>query len=412
VKKTALLMAGVWCSTAWTQTPHGDAFERVQRIFDARCISCHSSLEAPGNLSLERGRSYRHLVNVPSDGEPSMRRVAPNDVVNSYLYRKIVQDPEKFPFKGDPMPLGEEPLSVDEINTIAAWIHSFPQDVWGGERQAVTAMDKADEPVETFLATQLINLPTTRVLGNKTAEFRILHRFGLINGSGGNTFGSFFGLDNGANTSLNLSIALRDNVDLLIRRTGVNKDFEIGVKYVPLPQRSYRPWSVGFFASLDWISRDDVQAANRLSPNFQILASAKVHPRLSLLVVPTFAFRSNHNDPIIRNGSIYKDTRYTMALGLGTQYEFMPNTALTAEYIPRLDGYKGIAGADDRRFNTWSVGLAYKIRLHVFQVLLSNSQVLHTTQYVAGSSATASSKLWDGGANFHFGFNIIRQFKW
>lgn len=412
MKITVALIISVWSASAWAQTPHGEAFERVQRIFDARCITCHSSLEAPGNLSLERGRSYRYLVNVPSDGEPSMRRVAPNDIVNSYLYRKIVQDPEKFPFKDDPMPLGEEPLSVDEIHTIAAWIQSFPQEVWGGTQKAAAAIDKTNEVTESFLATQLINLPTTRVLGDQTAEFRILHRFGLINGNGGNTYGSFFGLDNGANTSLNLSIALRDNVDVLIRRTGVNKDFEFAIKYVPLQPRTYRPWSVGLFASIDWISRDDVQAANRVSPNLQILTSVKVHPRLSLLAVPTFAFRANHNDPIVRNGSILKDTRYTMALGLGTQYEFHPNTALTVEYIPRLDGYKGIADADDRRFNTWSVGLAYKIRLHVFQVLLSNSQVIHTTQYVAGSSATRSSDLWDGGANFHFGFNIIRQFKW
>jgi hypothetical protein len=103
-----------------------------------------------------------------------------------------------------------------------------------------------------------------------------------------------------------------------------------------------------------------------------------------------------------------------MTVGIGFQYNALPNTAITGEYIPRVSGYKGNHFAGDRRYNTWAVGLAYKIRLHVFQVLLSNSQSIHTTQYLPGSpdKAVPIGKWFEKGPSFHFGFNIFRQFKW
>lgn len=408
--------------SSWAQeNTHSEKFIRAQSLFDTKCITCHNSEDLTGGLSLETGVSYKNLVNVASGEDPTLKRIEPNNPEASYLYRKIMRDPMNLPFKEEGMPLDDDKLSDEEIGIIRDWIRSFPKEIWGESKPMSSHVTStADDLSDNFLATQLIALPTTNVLGTKTAEFRILHRFGSINGGGRghHTLGSFFGLDNGAITSINLSMGLNRNTDLLIRRSGENKDIEIAVKYVPIEQSARLPVSLGIYGGLNWISRSDVDARNRVSPLIQILAGSKINEKLSVLVVPTLVFRSNHQREIIKqvNDSTYRyrDTRTTFAVGLGAQYSFIKNAALTGEYIPRISGYKGNGFAGDQRYHTWSMGLAYKIRLHVFQVLISNNQSIHTSQYVPGSpdKAVAIGKWFEKGPSFHFGFNIYRQFKW
>lgn len=396
---------------------HNDIFQKAQSLFNSKCITCHNSEDLAAGMSLESGMSYRSLVNVASGEDPALKRIEPNNPEASYLYRKIMRDPVHLPFKEEGMPLDDDKLSDEEIGIIREWITSFPKYIWG---ESKTASSSAPESAATeFLATQLIALPTTNVLGSRTAEFRILHRFASINGGGHHTLGSFFGLDNGAITSINLSMGLNRNTDVLIRRSGENKDIEMAVKYVAFRQSETFPVSLGIYAGLNWISRADIHARNRLSPLVQVLAGSKINEKLSVLVVPTIVFRSNHQPVIIKQiddstSYRYRDTRTTFAVGLGAQYCFIKNAALTGEYIPRISGYKGNRFAGDVRYNTWSLGLAYKIRLHVFQVLISNNQSIHTSQYVPGSpdKAVAIGKWFEKGPSLHFGFNIYRQFKW
>ena len=170
---------------------------------------------------------------------------------------------------------------------------------------------------------------------------------------------------------------------------------------------------------LNWISRSDVNAGNRVSPIIQVLTSSRINDKLSVLVTPTIVFRSNHQQKIIKeiNDSTffrYRDTRATFAIGLGAQYCLLKNTALTGEFIPRISGYRGNRFAGDPRYHSWSLGLAYKVRLHVFQILVSNNQSIHTSQYVPGSTdkAVPVGKWFNKGPSLHFGFNIYRQFKW
>lgn len=401
-------------AAGYSQSGAEASFATVQAIFNSHCISCHGGDEPVLGMSLEAGHSYRNLVNHISSEDETLRRVAPNNVDGSYLYRKIARKPEELPYKEDAMPLDAEPLSQSDIESIATWINSFPRELWGqtgssSERSTFAVAPEKDD----FLATQLINLPTSRTLGSRTAEFRILHRFGVMNGGGHATLQTFFGLDNGAMTSINLSIALRDNLDLLIRRTGYHKDVEMAFKYVPWRQKEGWPVTVGCYAAFDWISRQDVAASNRLSPTLQLLLASRVRPNWSLLLAPSWALRSNHEKIIRRtDGRTYSDTRSTTAIGFGSEYRVRKNTALVAEYVARIQGYRGNTFAGDRRYNTWSIGVAHRIRLHVFEVLISNNQHLHTTQYLPGSATVSSGKLFDNGPNVHFGFNIIRQFKW
>jgi hypothetical protein len=417
------LIAGFWISAMMIVSAgvfsqdknHTEKFAKVQAVFNSKCISCHSGTDAPHGMSLEEGESYKNIVNNASAENPSLRRIAPNNAEGSYLYRKIMREKVKLPYEEAGMPFEADKLSQSEIQTIAEWINSFPADIWGAPGSIAVRSSQKEAPAEeAFLATQLINLPTTRVLGSRTAEFRIMHRWSLINGGGGKTLSGFFGLDGGANTSINLSAALSRNLDLLVRRAGTpHKDIEAALKYVPIQQNVNVPASVGVYAGFDWISRSDVAGAtNRFSPNVQFIVGRKFSEKFSALVVPSLAFRSNHNALVSRDTVLYKDTRETFAVGLGVQYQLLKNAAINAEYIPRIGGYKGNGFSGDTRFNFWSVAMGYKVGLHFFEVLFSNSQLINTNEYIPGSNKIGENKLFKKGANFHFGFNIHRQFKW
>lgn len=406
-------------STNGQNLDHIEKFNNVKSLFTSRCISCHGGDEPVAGLRLDRNL-YAQIVNVPSNGNPDLHLIQPNSPESSYLYRKVARQPNELPFADDPMPLDDVPLSSSELQIIREWIVSFDPALWPAENQnSSIVQNPATENVPKFLATQLINMPTTQTLGNRSAEFRIMHRFGLINGGpdGGNTYGGFFGMDAGAITSINLSIAVTNNADILLRRTGTNKDFELGVKYVPFHFNERFPTDIGFFGSVDWISRDDVPARHKFSPNLQMMIGSRPFDNLSILVVPGIAFKSNHNATITKTindttTQAYRDTRATTAIGLGAEYLIGRGYAISGEYIPRLGGYKGNSFSNDRRFDNWSLAFSYKVRLHVFQLLVSNTQTMHTTQYLPGSSTITKNALYNKGWNFHFGFNIYRQFKW
>lgn len=96
-------------------------FTRVQtEVFTATCtaIGCHDRLGQQSQLVLTADRSYAAIVNVPSVELPSVRRVAPGDPANSYLYRKITG----AGITGDRMPQGGPPLSDAQIALVRDWI--------------------------------------------------------------------------------------------------------------------------------------------------------------------------------------------------------------------------------------------------------------------------------------------------
>lgn len=94
---------------------------RVQNeIFTPTCsrIACHDTLGQQSQMVLTIGRSYAAIVGVASVENPSLRRIAPSDPANSYLYRKITG----AGITGDRMPQGLPPLSDRDISLIRDWI--------------------------------------------------------------------------------------------------------------------------------------------------------------------------------------------------------------------------------------------------------------------------------------------------
>ncbi|PRP94729.1 hypothetical protein ENSA5_40520 [Enhygromyxa salina] len=111
--------------TSGEPTPDFDA--EVQPILEAACL-CHFMPSNGGDmtapyLTLNLGVGVGEMVDVNSVQLPSMMRVAPGDVENSYLVHKLrgTHADVGGPSDTDPMP-PLQPLSASDQQTIEAWI--------------------------------------------------------------------------------------------------------------------------------------------------------------------------------------------------------------------------------------------------------------------------------------------------
>lgn len=69
-------------------------------------------------MVLTAGTAYASIVNATSVEMPSLKRVAPGDPANSYLYRKITGSG----ITGDRMPQSLPPLTDAQIALVRDWI--------------------------------------------------------------------------------------------------------------------------------------------------------------------------------------------------------------------------------------------------------------------------------------------------
>jgi hypothetical protein len=91
------------------------------QVFSPRCAlsGCHVGPTAPHGLDLSSGVSASHTIGVPSAELPALMRIAPFDPAGSYLYLKLIDDPQIL---GDPMPLSGPALNAGELALVETWI--------------------------------------------------------------------------------------------------------------------------------------------------------------------------------------------------------------------------------------------------------------------------------------------------
>ena len=203
-------------------------FARVGRLLQSRCAlpGCHVGPDAAEGMRLEASRIYRSTVNVRSRSDRRFLRVMPGAPEQSLLYLKLLPAHDGH-YRGDRMPLGMDALSEADLALVRQWIDSFSEDLWGeaDSPESITAAPRV------FQDSHLHNLPTPDPLGAGVFEFRILHRFkASVSASGGS---GLYGLDSGAWISLGLAYGLARNLELGVRRTSLQTDYEAYLKGGP-----------------------------------------------------------------------------------------------------------------------------------------------------------------------------------
>ncbi|MGB1701321.1 MAG: DUF5777 family beta-barrel protein, partial [Nannocystaceae bacterium] len=227
------------------------------------CALCHD-----GSEGLNMEASPASLLGVR--GTTGIPLVVPGDPQGSYLVQKIQGGPE---IEGDPMPLGEPPLSAEDQRAVRVWIAGLEPRAAEASEEAAEDAAGADEararPV--FGGTHQHGLHTTTTVGKRMLEFRVHHRFARW----GRPFvdRTYFGLAGGAVMSLAMSYGIIDGLDVMARWTNERLAHELAVKWVPVRQSAGQPLSFGIYVSGEIIVDPPANSANRYTGNVQAMLS-------------------------------------------------------------------------------------------------------------------------------------------
>jgi hypothetical protein len=246
----------------------------------------------------------------------------------------------------------------------------------------------------TFKSTRIINTHSIENVAAGVLDFRIMHRFGAINGG----WYELWGLDQ-AGMRMSLDYGVTPWLTVGGGRTNVGKAYDGFLKVKILRQSSgaiERPVSVslvsgGILSALRWDNPDRKNYfTSRLSYYHQLLIARKVSEEISLQITPTLLHRNFVSDPGIPND--------LWALGTGGRLKLSSRVSANLDYIwlPQATNLKVR--------NNLSLGVDIETGGHVFQLHVSNGRGLNEGQFIAGSVGN-----WNDGT-VYFGFNLSRVF--
>ena len=229
-------------------------------------------------------------------------------------------------------------------------------------------------------------------------DFRINHRFGEIKSG----LYDFFGADQ-ATTSLSLEYGFTNNFMLGLRRSSLNKTYELFGKYKFLQQcegEETSPLSLALYFNtaymgLKWTNPDrDNLESSRYAYTTQLILARHFSEHLSLQILPTWVHRN-----LVR----YKNDKNDLfAIGLGGSIKLNYRFALTFEYY--LVNQPQSQSSDIKFKNPLSIGLDIKTGAHVFQLFLSNSTQVAEKAFISETTGDPFK------GEIFFGFNISKAF--
>lgn len=259
---------------------------------------------------------------------------------------------------------------------------------------------KTDYTTATFKSTRIISGHSVERMQTGQLDFRISHRFGLLNSGAYN----FYGLDNFAAIHLSLEYGISNNWMVGIGRGNYEKTFDGFIKYSFLRQskgEKNMPVSVSLLATsaLNSLDNQDLGLSkvyfwDRFSYVYQILIARKFNDNFSFEINPTIVHRNIVNTEL--------DPNDVASIGLGGRFKITKRLSLNAEYyyiIPPLHDFRS-----SKTYPPLSIGVDLETGGHVFQLFLSNSDAMIEKAFI-----TETTNKWSNGG-IHFGFNISRVF--
>jgi Membrane bound beta barrel domain (DUF5777) len=256
---------------------------------------------------------------------------------------------------------------------------------------------KKEYVYNAFKSSRVIMSHSMEMLRPGVLDFRILHRFGRVNGGAY----EFFGLDGPAAVRLGLDYGITGDLTIGIGRSTFNKELDGFVKY-RLIQQSTGPRSMPFSlvgvagltaTTLKW---SDPTRQNYFSSRFayygQAIIGRKFSERFTLQLMPSILHRNlvpTVNDP-----------NDLIAAGIGGRIKLSRRVSFNFDY------HYVINPNDDAGYhNPLSIGFDLETGGHVFQLHFTNSKGMNERAFLA-----ATEYSWGKGDIF-FGFNISRSFQ-
>lgn len=255
---------------------------------------------------------------------------------------------------------------------------------------------KKERTKYAFKSPRVINSHSMEFLNPGTMDFRILHRFGILNQG----YKNFFGLDQ-ASMRMGFDFGLMHNLMVGIGRSTYKKELDGYIKYAPIRQ-STGPWSspvtLAFVAGMtrDGLPWADPNRKNfytsRLAYYFEAIIGRKFNEVFTLQITPTMV----HKNLV----ALTADPNNMYALGVGGRLKLSKRIAFTWDYTHVLIGMP-----DSGYYNPLSVGFDIETGGHVFQLHFSNSTGMNERAFI-----TETTSQW-GKGEVRFGFNLSRVFQ-
>ncbi len=278
--------------------------------------------------------------------------------------------------------------------------------------------EEEQEPSYTnasFKTTRVINGHSLENTAHGVLDFRINHRFGMVNGG----INEFFGLD-GASVRLGLDYGITPLLQIGIGRSSFQKTVDGFVKYKILRQCDSgceMPLTLALVASssintsratdLPWYdaSRTDY-FTHRMAYSFQMIVGRKFSESFSFQLNPGVV----HKNLVSR----VDDSNDIIHISGAGRMKLTKRVAINVEYFHMLAGQTSAPPNEIREdevsdpnpgyHNSLSLGFDIETGGHVFQLHFTNSTGMFERSFI-----TETIGDW-GRGDIHFGFNISRVF--
>jgi hypothetical protein len=255
---------------------------------------------------------------------------------------------------------------------------------------------KTDYATATFKSTRIITAHSVERMIEGQLEFRISHRFGVLNTGAGN----LWGLDQ-ATTFYSLEYGVTDWFEVGVGRSPIEKTYNGFAKFSIWRQckgEKNMPVSISLMSEIGINSMpfDNLNQTNyfssRLSYVNQVLIARKFSDIFSLQLSPTIIHR-NLAPNVLDPNDIY-------AMGIGGRVKLSNRISFNAEYFYVQRPFKVTSSYT----NALSFGFDIETGGHVFQLMLTNAQGIYEKHYIGENTGTWKNK------DIHLGFNVSRVF--
>jgi len=270
-----------------------------------------------------------------------------------------------------------------------------------GRSQDLLDLVEDDAPKKEFVknafkSTRVINGHSMEMVGAGVLDFRIMHRFGRLNGGAYN----LFGLDQ-ATIRFGFDYGISDRFTVGFGRSSSKKELDGFIKY-RLIWQSTGPKSIPFSVILiagstinmlkpEQVSDQPYYYTHRYGYYFQTVIGKKFSERFTLQLTPTLVHRNYVK--------LYGDPNDVYAIGVGSRIKLTKRLALTQDFFYVINR----SVSEDFR-NCLSLGLDIETGGHVFQVHFTNALGMNERAFV-----TETNGSW-GKGDIQLGFNISRVF--
>ena len=254
-----------------------------------------------------------------------------------------------------------------------------------------------------FKSTRNINFHTTEILGKRSLDFRISHRFGPLNSGANNAWG----IDGPANLMLSLEYSHNGRWMVGIARCIENKTAEGFLKCKIFRQAKHgSPFNVTYFGGIYHTFQKDPllgepikfynTVSDRLSFVHQIIISRKITPWLSVQVAPVYV----HYNLVGDANGLSKNDMFALTGVIRAKYN--KRQAIIFEYAYRFT--KGYGAPNTNYYNSMGIGWEVETGGHVFQVFFTNSYGIFENSYLFTTNTSWKT------SGVRLGFNITRVF--